>query len=239
MRGDRQLADAGLLDLGEEGALAQVLVGEQRLRVEDGREGDAQLLGAGQQVLPVVLGQVRAQDLLELLPLDRAQPEVREQRVVLQLRLLDQDRHHQREAGGAADHDDVAVAAGEDLAGVGRDVVARVEALADRAEVGVHRRVVFVRRAQRLQARDVDVLACAGLAAVLQRGEDRDPGVQRAEVLGRLAAGAERLLVGVAGDVHQAGQRHRGERVALVLRVRAGLPERRHRAVDEVREVVA
>ena len=177
------------------------------------------------------------QDLLELLPLHRAQPEVREQRVALQVRALDEDRHHQREAGGAADDDDVAVFAGEDLAGVGGDAVARVEALADGAEVGVHGAVVFVGAAERFEDRDVDVLAGAGCGAVFERGEDGDPGVQGAEVVGRFAAGAERLFVGVAGDVHQAGESHAGERVAFEAAVGTGLAEGCDGAVDEVRKL--
>jgi hypothetical protein len=71
-----------------------VFVLEKHLRVEDGRKWDAQLLGATEEVFPVVLGEVGAQDPFKVLPLYESKPEVLEERVVLELRLLDENCHH-------------------------------------------------------------------------------------------------------------------------------------------------
>ena len=121
MRGQRHLPQLRVLHFLKEAALPQVLVLQQRFCIEHCGEGYAQLLCARQQVLPVVFSQVRTQDLLELLPLHEPQPQVLKQRVALLLRLLDQDRHHQREARCPANHHDASVAAREDLAGIRRD----------------------------------------------------------------------------------------------------------------------
>ncbi len=191
-----------LLHLLEEAPLLQVLVLQQELRPHHRREGDAQLLGAGEQVLPVVLQEVGAQDLLELAPLDDAHPWVQEEGVLLQLRPPHEDSHPQGEARRPADDDDVAVAAAIDFHGIDGNLVAGVEALADRAHERVEGGVVLVGGAQGLQHGDIDVLAAAAAVAVLHGGQDCRPGGDAGEVLRGLPAGAQRLLIRVAGDVH-------------------------------------
>src|SRR3990170_6269296 len=108
-------AQGRLLHLLEEPALLKVLVLLQQPRAHHRRERHTQLLGPRQQVPPVVFQEIRPERLLELLPPDVAHPEIDEQLVGLQLRLLQQDRHAQRKSAGAAHDNDVAVPARIDL----------------------------------------------------------------------------------------------------------------------------
>ena len=101
-----------------------------------------------------------------------------------------------------------------------------------RALVGEHRR-------ERIEEREVEMLAHAGLGAVRERRAHGDRRVHAGHDVGdrdaRLLRPAAGQVVALAGDAHQPGHPLDHEVVAGPLAVRAGLAEAGDRAVDEPR----
>ena len=90
-----------------------------------------------------------------------------------------------------------------------------------------------------IDQRRVDVAAASGLLAPRQRRQDADDRIDAGENVGHRHAGARRLAVGGAGEVHEAGHALRHEIVAGARRVGAGLAEAGDRAIDQARVVLA
>ena len=57
----------------------------------------------------------------------------------------------------------------------------------------------------RIEERDVHMLAAAGAVAIAQREQDAAEGVEAGHVVGNRDAGADRRAVGRPGDVHESG----------------------------------
>jgi hypothetical protein len=84
---------------------------------------------------------------------------------------------------------------------------------------------------------DLDQLTLAALAAVLERGEDPDRGVEAGDHVDEGDADLQRLAVGLAGDAHQPAQRLHEQVVSRQLSPRAAAAEAGDGAVDELRVV--
>ena len=221
-----------------------MLVGKQIFGVRHESERKAECLRRHHDLHRAVRREKRLDQRFELAPAHHALAHLREERHLVELDVLEQQRHRRcdvgrerrREPARAGDDDDVTVSAGHDVVRVPEDV-ARVVAAADRALECIHCGVVLVRRSDRLDHRHIDVIAAAALGAILERGKDADPELHAGDVRAGLAAGRQGLAIRVAGVVHQRAHRHRGEAVAIVLGIRAGCAERRYLGDDELREV--
>ena len=218
-------------------------------QVADGghrREGHAERLRQLDDLLRRVLSQPRQQQLIELPPLHHAVLAALEERVLIHVRVPQQERHGRYgallcdaalgEALHTRHNNDMPVLTGHDVHRVAEDVP-RVVAAADRSLEGVHGRVVLVGAGGGLRQRDVDVLASFVSLAVGQRRLRADPGVDTGDVLSRDAACGERLPVRIAGVVHERAHRHGGEAVPLVALVRPRRAEGSDGDADELREV--
>ncbi len=97
------------------------------------------------------------------------------------------------------------------------------------------RALVDERGQQRREQVDLDPLALAALAPVLERGEDADRREQPGEDVDEGDTDLEWLAVGFAGDAHQPAQGLDQEVVAGQLGAGALAAEAGDRAVDEAR----
>ncbi|MNP20337.1 hypothetical protein D3C76_1129060 [compost metagenome] len=100
-----------------------------------------------------------------------------------------------------------------------------------------------IQRHRRVEHRGIDELALAGLAALDQRAEDGNAGVQAGDDVGDRDGGAHRpgarLAVGVAAGAHQAGQALQDEVIGRAGGVRTIAAETGDRAVDQPRKTGA
>ena len=133
--------------------------------------------------------------------------------------------------------DEVAVGAGHDL--VGHDVRVLVAlALGDLARGQVVEPLVDQPGDLGVEQRQVDLLASAGLVAVMQGGQDRGHGVHAAHDVGDADPDLVGLALDRAGQAHDPAQALGQVVVAGARRVGTGLAEAGDRAVDQARAVV-
>ncbi|MCY1228154.1 hypothetical protein D9M72_404520 [compost metagenome] len=133
--------------------------------------------------------------------------------------------------------------AGNDHVAVGRRVavvrhmheVAVADAFGHMARQQVHRRHVVEQRDLRVEHRDIDMLALAGLVAFHQRGQHAHRAEHAAAEVADRDAAARGARLGRAGDRHAAAHRLHHLVEGRALRVRAGLAEAGDRAGDDAR----
>ena len=83
--------------------------------------------------------------------------------------------------------------------------------------------------------RGVDIAAAAGFLPARQCGKDADRGIDPGEDIGHRHAGAQRLAVGIAGEIHEAAHALRHEIVAGARGIWSVLAEAGHRAINQPR----
>ena len=134
----------------------------------------------------------------------------------------------------ATGDDDVAVGDRKHL--IGRDVGVRVaHAVRHLAGDQIIERLVGKDGDGRVDERGIDIAATPGFLPPRQRGENADHRIDAGENIGHRHAGAQRLAVGIAGEIHEAADALRHQIVARTAGIGSVLAEAGHRAIDQPR----